>query len=228
MKQFYILALTFLFFTPSFAQQQAQYCNKLCTVERKVGEGVFLGVQITNCPKSTTGARVIRVVEGTQAEEMGIQKGDIIQSINGLQISDYKFLVKWVGEQKANLPVKVELLRNNKQQALKGRLGYKTEQMVSETICCDEQMGKLELNGVKAYPNPNNGSFTFSFEAPSKKPYNLRIVDMAGSTVFENTIYPNGKSVNEQIQFNAPYQGDYITIVEQDGKTFEQKLVVVK
>ena len=229
MKHIYnILFLFFIgFSTTAFAQNAARQCKQFCEVEKTIQEDPFLGVQVTSC-KNSMSTRVVKVVEGTEAEKMGILANDYVQSINGVQMEDYKFMVDWVGNQKVGLPVTIELLRKNRQITLKGKLGFKTERTVMETVCCDETINQLELANARIFPNPSTGSTTITFDGNSDEAYNLQLVDLNGNVVIQRPIYPTGKQVTEQINFSGQPAGDYIVIIEQGGKTFERKIVFLK
>lgn len=226
MKKIYNLFILFVL-VGFAAQANAQNCKKTCEVQKQVGEGVFLGVQI-HSHHGESGVHVLKVVEGTQAEAMGIEKGDVIIAVNGVEMESTPFMIEWVADQYAGMPVSVSLNRKGKVMDLKGELGYKTVQTVMETICCDETVGKLELADLKAYPNPSSGQFTLSFMADSDAPMEMRIVDLSGNIAFENTLYPKGGVVNERVAVNAAVSGDYILLLSQDEKTIEKKMVFIK
>ena len=219
-----ILLLSFLAFAlPSFSQE----CRKTCDVQKEVGDGVFLGVQITSNPRLES-TRIIEIIEGTQAETMGLEKGDIIHTINDVQMKDVYFMVEWIGSQEAGMPVTIALTRGKEPMTIKGELGFKEVRTVTETICCDENFGKLELAKLSAYPNPSQGEFMLSFETKSNEPIEMRIVDLNGNLILENTIYPNGGFVNERILANPGVSGDHVLVLSQNGYSTERKLVFVR
>lgn len=229
MKHIYKPFLLFFLFVgaTTLAQDSARNCKQFCEIEKTIYEDPFLGVQVTSCKKAMS-TRVVQVVEGTEAEKMGILTNDYVQSINGEQMVDYKFMVNWVGKQEVGLPVTIELLRKGRQITVKGNLGYKTERTVKETICCDETLNHLELTNARVFPNPTKSATTITFERHSNEAYNLQLVDFTGNVVLQRPVYPTGNKVTEQINFTGQPAGDYIVIIEQGGKTFERKIVFLK
>ena len=229
MKQLYSIFILCFFLTPhsSFSQSVQTTCKTTCEVERVIKKDPFLGVQITSCQESNS-TRVVKVVEDTQAERMGLQQHDLIQSVNGVQMDHYKRMVNWVAEQKVGLPITIELIRDNKQITVKGALGHKTEERLTEQICCDDTLFELEVKKSSVYPNPTRDLFTLQFEGETSKPYQLSVVDLQGNLIINRQIQPNGKQVQEQIELTGQPAGDYIVIVEQDGKQHQQKVVFLK
>ncbi len=226
MKKRYTYFLLFCLFGIA-VQAQAQVCKKTCVVEKEVGEGVFLGVQI-HSHKEKPGVHVVQVIEGTQAEKMGIQKGDFIYTINDVAMGDSPFMVKWVQQQYAGMPITVQLQRKGEDIRMKGELGYKTLKMVSETICCDPTIGKLQLADFEAYPNPSRGEFSLQFDTESPSAVDVQIVNLQGNIVFEETVYPSGNRVNERVAVQGAISGEHILVLHQDGKIAEHKMVFIR
>jgi len=223
MKNIYkfMIAGAFLFAGSSLmAQNSASLdCKKTCTVERTVGEGSFLGVQITGCGcKENSEVRVVKVVEGTNAEKMGIQINDRIYAINGTPMTDTKFMVKWVSEKHKDFPVTVSLRRGGKEMKVKGKLGFKEEKVITETICCDENLGQLEVSNFKIYPNPSQGDFTLDFGLDNDQPFQVSIADLAGNIVYENEFANGTRQINQLVNMNASQRitaGEYIIMINQ-------------
>lgn len=224
MKKLYLpLLLLLIGFTA-----QAQDCKKTCEIQKEVNQGVLLGVQITSCTCKNPQPKIVKIIEGSQAEAMGLQKGDIIHEINDVPMTDTPFMVDWVGTHKGGDQVRIELTRKEKDMVISGELGFKTTETITETICCDETVGILELKGTKVFPNPSRGEFVLQFEVENEAPIDARIVDLQGNIIQEFTINPKGNQVFERIVLNAQVAGDHIIILNQDGLTTERKVVFVK
>lgn len=224
MKKVYILCL--IAFTAFVSAANAQDCKKTCEVQKLVKEGTFLGVQIqSRCTPNAV--KIVSVVEGTQAEKMGIQAGDIIHSINGVNMEHQRFMVDWVSAQNAGEKVKIELTRDGKTRTITGKLGHKEVKTVTETICCDSNLKSLKVSRVNVYPNPSDGNFSLSFKGKDSS-YEVKLMDVTGNIVYNNTLNATGRSVNEQISLTNVSQGDYILFIEKDGKTHQEKVVIVR
>ncbi|MBX2845777.1 MAG: PDZ domain-containing protein [Saprospiraceae bacterium] len=219
---------------PLFAQNaDLGDCQKTCTIEKKVGEGVFLGVRISDCgckdSEQQKEVRVVEVIAGTNADLMGILKDDRIYEINGVSMTDTKFMVRWIGGKEKGYPVSVKLRRDGKDMTLKGQLGFKEETTITERICCDELSGQLSISNFKIYPNPNTGEFTMDFDIDNTRPFDVQVADLSGNVFFENSIQPGTLHVNEFIQLNTRVPaGEYLLLINQEGKVYRDKLVIVR
>ncbi len=224
MNKFYFFIL-FLFIGFNL---QAQECQKTCEVEKQVNKGVLLGVQITSCTCKIPQPKIISIIEGSQAEAMGLQKGDVIMEINDVPMKDTPFMVDWVSSQKAGDKVSIELERDGTPMVIKGELGFKTMETVIETVCCDEAIGVLQLKEEKLFPNPSQGEFVLQFEVDQESPIDAKIMDMNGNLIQELTITPKGNRVYERIIVTPQVSGDHILILNQDGLTSERKIVFIR
>lgn len=224
MKKVYILCL--IAFGAFLSNANAQDCKKTCEIQKLVKEGTFLGVQIqSRCTPNAV--KVVSVVEGTQAEKMGMQAGDIVHSINGVNMKHQRFMVDWVSSQNAGDKVTIELTRDGLAKTIKGKLGYKEVKTITETICCDSNLKSLKVSKVNIYPNPSDGNFSVSFKGKDSS-YNIKLMDVTGNIVYSNSINATERSVSEQISLSNIGQGDYILFIENDGKSHQEKVVIVK
>lgn len=73
-----------------------------------------LGVLIENHPD---GVLVTEVMEDSGAQEAGIQKGDVINAVNGEEVTTLQELVQAIKDHKANDTVKIDFLRENENQS---------------------------------------------------------------------------------------------------------------
>jgi len=75
-------------------------------------------------------------------------------------------------------------------------------------------------NIFSVYPNPTKGILIFNFENVLKH-INLQIIDISGRIVFKEV----NLSANKTIDISSLQSGMYIVKVNQDGKTFSQKII---
>ncbi len=83
-----------------------------------------------------------------------------------------------------------------------------------------------EGNSLTLYPNPNDGQFTVSFNAPVKKNYKLKLVNALGQLVFEKSLTNVSGSVSQTIDISTYGKGEYMLILSDDkDQTVKQVLV---
>ncbi len=212
-----------------FSQSKTAEGYKICEEEKEIGEGVFLGVRITNCGCSFDGVRVFEVFEGTAAHKMGLLKNDRIKEINGTQMTDPKSTREFVQQHKKGDKVDVKIFRSGKELVLSGELGYEKSEMVTERYICDENFGKLELNNYNAYPNPSRGRFSIEFDTDSRSPIQIRVVDVVGRVIYTDLVENNIGNFRRSIDIEGlQSMGEHLVVVEQDGKVHLSKMVFLR
>lgn len=87
----------------------------------------FLGVNLGITEGESKGVLVKSVIETTTAEEMGLQDGDLIQSINGTKVTSMEELTSALSNMKPQDEVTVNYLRNNKKGSATGILKSRAE-----------------------------------------------------------------------------------------------------
>jgi hypothetical protein len=81
------------------------------------GGNAVLGVQVENA--DAMGAQVMGVSEGSAADEAGIEEGDIITSINGLEIENANTLIQKMRKYEPNERIELEVARNGKKKTMR-------------------------------------------------------------------------------------------------------------
>lgn len=84
--------------------------------------GPFLGVDGEDA-ENNGGARITEVIEGTSAEDMGVQEGDVITGINGARVMSFATLAELIGTHQPGADVTLEIQRNGSPITLSGQLG---------------------------------------------------------------------------------------------------------
>ena len=79
--------------------------------------------------------------------------------------------------------------------------------------------------GAVLYPNPSKGKFAIRLSESLHSAVQIRIVDMRGNTLEEQTIASNGKTL--EVSTNLP-KGIYILQLEIAGQNFTRKLVITE
>ena len=93
------------------------------TTEKKAG----LGVMVSNIDKddpdsAKEGARIVEVFKGSEAERIGLKKGDVIVNVNGKSIEDPTELADIFKEVEEGAEVKLSILREGEKKSFTAKL----------------------------------------------------------------------------------------------------------
>ncbi|MFK7969105.1 MAG: T9SS type A sorting domain-containing protein [Bacteroidia bacterium] len=80
--------------------------------------------------------------------------------------------------------------------------------------------------GVKLFPNPNNGQFTVQFELLQASNVKLRLMDMLGREVLRSETRAGAGTFNKNILLERPQAGMYLLQLDVAGETTTAKVVV--
>ncbi len=90
-----------------------------------------------------------------------------------------------------------------------------------------------DINGVTAlgnfgiHPNPNNGTFSITFNATSEvNTVAVKVINITGQTVFSDAYQNIGKEFNKQINISTQPAGVYFVEMNADGQKLVRKLIV--
>ncbi len=100
----------------------AQRLNDSKWMEQTGEERAFLGVTPSE-EGSESGAGIGSVEEGSAAEQMGMQVGDVVKSINGKVVADFNSLRGSIREMKPGDEATIVVLREGREVTLKGAMG---------------------------------------------------------------------------------------------------------
>jgi len=88
----------------------------------------FLGVYVeSNDSDETKGALITGVIDGSAAADTDLEKGDIITSVNGIEVSDHESLVDALYANEPGDEVKIAYMRGGKKNTTKVELGEKEQ-----------------------------------------------------------------------------------------------------
>lgn len=106
-------------FGPEHGTEEWDWENYLGDTAWEADEQAFLGVT----PGEGDGAVIGSVVDGSSAETMGIQAGDVIEQVNGEKIPDFPALSKAIKSKEPGDEVRIVLQRNGAEKTVTGTLG---------------------------------------------------------------------------------------------------------
>lgn len=94
----------------------------------------FLGVRGDNVEK---GLQITEVIEGTAAEKAGLQKGDIIQEVNGEEVNSIGGLADQLNGMAPGDEVEIRVIRDGKKQRVNAELGEQKSHRKVRTMHID-------------------------------------------------------------------------------------------
>lgn len=86
--------------------------------------------------------------------------------------------------------------------------------------------GKLALDGMDFYPNPNSGKFNLRFNLPDKNPVNVSVLSMDGKLIYSENVNDFNGAYNKEIDISKNPKGIYFVRVEQNGHAQLKKIAL--
>lgn len=79
------------------------------------------------------------------------------------------------------------------------------------------------LIDFSVYPNPTNGVFYLNIEDSGTTPYNVKVVDLLGKTVFERQVAPNQEA---RFDLSTVHKGIYFVEITRSQDRVIQRVVI--
>jgi hypothetical protein len=86
--------------------------------------------------------------------------------------------------------------------------------------------GKLSVEKMEFYPNPNNGHFNLSFTLPDKGDTEVKVLDLKGQQVFSEKLGNFSGSYSKELDISKNPKGVYFIRVEQGHHALVKKVMV--
>lgn len=203
---------------------------------------VFIGVfTSTNSHRSSDGLTVNGVIEDTPAEEAGLQQGDIIIAMDGVNVNNHKELLNQRGTHSQGDQFTLTYKRNGQYYTVGAEFKSCKEEPSDETpaeIVVDtrdetpqafaEMDTELDIE-LRAFPNPSNRLINVRFEGDAV-PTTVSITDINGKEVYRDYNRNFDGIYNERIDLRelGAAQGTVIITVTQNGKATSEKLLYIQ
>ncbi len=99
----------------------------------------------------------------------------------------------------------------------------------SLSICSlqDLALNTFWVNSFALFPNPNNGNFTIKFNSNTNEDIAIRINDIRGREIYQNTFKNNG-NFDENINLNQVESGIYLVTINSNEKGIITKKIIIK
>jgi len=81
-------------------------------------------------------------------------------------------------------------------------------------------------NGLSVYPNPNHGLFTSTFTSSTRKNYNVKVLNVLGQAVYEETLNNFIGTYSREMNLSTFGKGIYLVVISDGDKKEVQKLIV--
>lgn len=92
--------------------------------------------------KENKGVLVANVLKGSPAEKGGIKAGDVVESIDGMQVDSVRELLKIVGREEVGAKVKIGVLRDGKASVLQVEIGERPDDVEEMLKTAPEEAGQ--------------------------------------------------------------------------------------
>ena len=140
-----IVAIAFLWLTLLAGGANAQ----------QAGAG-WLGVELKDLTKAEAdalgwevprGAKLVKPMPGGPAEAAGLQPGDILVSLDGVEIESVKALTETMSKKAAGTEIKLAILRAGREKRLALKLGARPAQLAAAKPAADAPLPMLDTGG---------------------------------------------------------------------------------
>lgn len=108
-----------------------------------------LGVQLENV-NGANGAQVIEVFEGSAAEKIGIESGDILISVNGKKTKDVESVISTLANNNPGDKVKIKYLRETEVKSATATLQERKAEVMNKSNCASQKKCKVQC--IKTCP----------------------------------------------------------------------------
>lgn len=209
---------------------------------------VFIGVYTTDFAHDGEGVRVTSIIGNTPAEMYGVQAGDIILSLDGVDVT--------TGDQlryerdKHEPGEEFTLLVNRGDNLVDINARFKTcaepteEEVADETVAPVEQpalapieeaptplvqprdVPTLELEQWQAFPNPSLGDIMIEFKAEAV-PTNIRVLDATGKLIYQEQLNNFDGLYKKELNLRKATPGTLLLSIQQGDKIITKQLVLM-
>lgn len=205
----------------------------------------FLGVVIKGADGK--GVEVTEVYDGTTADEIGVEEGDVIRKINGNSVNTVDELIEELSELEVGDEVKVNYVRDGKKKSISGEIDSKAAHYLkeeqrstenggsiirmrltveeSEIADLSEKSGEtldvnnsLEVAELSYSPNPTSGPVKLQFMLPEAGDLQIMVFDGNGRKVFDQDIRDFSGSYSGDIDLSSEPAGPYFIALTQNGQ----------
>lgn len=192
---------------------------------------VFIGVYVGGRGPNETGVQVTDIIGGTPAEEYGLQPGDIILAMDGVEVNGNAELLKERNKHEPGDEFMVTVDRGGmiKDLGAKFYICERTEEgpaIVEEVPVLEVPESTLQLASYRAFPNPSYGLIRVQFTADAA-PMNLQITDVSGRVVHKQQLNQFDGNYDQEIDLGGATPGNLFLTIQQNGQQTTKQLLLI-
>lgn len=204
---------------------------------------VFIGVY-NSSSFNPRGVKVSGIISNTPASEANLMKGDYITAMDGVKVNSHRELLAERNKHQPGDKFVLTVTRDGVSQEVQAQ--FKScdeeetpiiEEIVEETkdnpivempaiSPAINSSNALKVEGMEAYPNPTYGDLNLKFQAEAK-PITVRIVDIQGRVVFNETLNSFNGDYNRRIDLSDGTPGVLSISIVQEGKVFTKNIILL-
>lgn len=174
------------------------------------------------------------------AEAVGLQRGDIITSIEGTPVKNYNELRKEITKHAPGDRVAVTYKRDAEEKTVYVLLSSQAEtkpELVKdlEMECAENPLPKSGVeqattqdadNNISVYPNPTHGLSTIRFTSSGTEQLAVSVTDMEGREVMTMNHPASIGAVEIPLDVTELSSGMYMVSISQNGQTYTERIIV--
>lgn len=227
MKKFTFIFILLTVATFTINAQSLSSCKQTCEVDKVIQEGPFLGVKIANVKSCSNKVLVQEIIENSAAEKFGLQKGDYILSIDGVDMENTAAVVKLIESHQPSDLISMIVSRNGEDVFKDVLIGAKTTRIEKETVCCDKENKFLNDLNISLSPNPSSNFIKVSLADAKPGKYTFQAFNSIGVEVFVSVESIEGQ-FSKQIDVSQLAVGQYFLKINEGDATYTTSFVVNK
>jgi len=215
----------------------ATSCNRFCQKVISEKHKSQLGVQMQQMP-DFEGSKVKGIIDNSGAASAGLVAGDVITYVEDEEIRSDCDLKKSIRKHDIGAPVLIDYERDGQVFSTTAILGTQLQKTSTWQVCCDQAVVEthIEVETIRpilsaeldVFPNPTLGKANLQFSSDSKEELFIRITDIAGKEIYNQTINDFNGRYMQGIDLTKESAGMYFIQVKQGNQQFTEKLVVQK
>jgi membrane-associated protease RseP (regulator of RpoE activity) len=201
---------------------------------------VFIGIFSTSSGQDQ-GVRITDVIPNTSAEKFGLQKGDILLSLDGVEVNSHHEVLRERDKHQAGDWYEMRIDRNGEIINVSAQFNACEEEEeeeeeeekpekeedsdpVDDPASLDR--GQLVLEEFKAYPNPTVNDLNINFKGAAV-PTLVRVTDISGKVVYEENL-PNFDGIYQKlVSLSKASPGKLNLSVYQEGKVVSKSILLL-